>query len=222
MNMESAGKRLSLYRGESDAAPLVVLNTFQDEGEKVCDAIKEATDADFSLLCVAGLDWNHDLSPWQAPSLSDGEPPFSGGADEYLDVLTGTMIPEAVDRMGIQPSYMMLAGYSLAGLFAVYSLYRTDAFSRVASASGSMWFPGFVDLVGEREPVVLPDRLYLSLGDKESKTRNHLLSTVEPSTRNVYGIFLDKGVDSRYELNSGNHFKDPVGRMAKGIAWTLE
>ncbi len=222
MEMESAGKRLLLFRGESDEAPLVVLNTVHGEGRSVRDAIKEATDADFSLVCVGDLDWNGDLSPWRAEPLSDRDPPFSGRADEYLKSLTGEIVPDAVSRMGISPSYKVLAGYSLAGLFAVYSVYRTDMFSRIASASGSMWFPGFVGFVKGNQPVRLPEKAYFSLGDREARTRNLVLATVEDSTEAVCESFRERGTETTFELNPGNHFKDPAGRTAKGIAWILE
>ena len=104
----------------------------------------------------------------------------------------------------------------------MYSLYRTDVFSRVASASGSFWFPGFVDLVREREPSHMPDRIYFSLGDKEARTRNQILSTVEVGTRTVFGTFIEKGTDAVFEMNPGNHFRNPAERMARGISWMLD
>ncbi len=221
MEIESAGKKVLLFRGESDEAPLVVLNTVHGEGEKVHEAIEAETDADFSLVCVGGLDWDNEMSPWHAPSLSDKEPPFSGNADDYLKSLTDTIVPDAVSEMGVRPAYKVLAGYSLAGLFAVYSIYRTDMFSRIASASGSMWFPGFADFVETNEPLRMPEKLYLSLGDREARTRNQVLSTVEDITRAIHDSFVRKGVESVFEMNPGNHFKDPTGRMARGIAWIL-
>ncbi len=222
MEMESAGKRLLLFRGVSDGAPLVVLNTVHGEGESVYDAIKGCTDADFSLVCVGGLDWDNELSPWRADPLSNKEPPFSGGADEFLGSLTDEIVPDAVSRMGIRPSYKALAGYSLAGLFSVYSVYRTDMFSRIASASGSLWFPGFVGFVKDNQPVRLPGKAYFSLGDREAKTRNPVLATVEDSTKAVCESFREKGAETVFEMNPGNHFKDPAGRTAKGIAWILD
>lgn len=42
--------------------------------------------------------------------------------------------------------FIGIAGYSLAGLFALYALYKTDVFTRVASMSGSLWFPGIMGI----------------------------------------------------------------------------
>ena len=62
------------------------------------------------------------------------------------------------------PRWRGIAGYSLAGLFAVYALYRTDVFARAASVSGSLWFPGFREYVFSHTPLCRPDCVYFSLG----------------------------------------------------------
>ncbi len=41
------------------------------------------------------------------------------GADAYLETLTGEIIPAIITELGSEPAYIALAGYSLAGLFAV-------------------------------------------------------------------------------------------------------
>ena len=71
-----------------------------------------------------------------------------------------------------------IAGYSLAGLFALYAIYQTDLFSHVGSMSESLWFPGMKEYIFSHEPKCRPDCMYFSLGDKESKTRNTVLKSV--------------------------------------------
>ena len=61
----------------------------------------------------------------------------------------------------------------------MYALCNTDAFSRAASVSGSLWFPGFKEYVLSHPPIHRPDCVYFSLGDRESKTRNPVLQTVQ-------------------------------------------
>lgn len=221
MEMELSGKHLSVYPAASPDAPLVVINTYDGEGERVLEAVKGLTDVDFTLLSVSRLEWNRDMAPWDCPALFRGEPPFVGGADDYLQLLTGKLIPAVTEEAELSPSYTAIAGYSLAGLFALYSLYRTVGFSRVASASGSLWFPGLMDFVRDNEPMLLPDKLYLSLGDRESMTRNQTMSAVEQNTASISESFKKKGVETVFEMNPGNHFTDPEARMAKAIAWLL-
>ncbi len=219
--MNIAGKEVVLYPGRSAEAPLVVLNTVHGEGEEVLRAAR-SSGADLSLLVIGGLDWNRDLSPWEAPALSRGDEPFSGGADAYLEALTGEIMPRVMEEGGLEPGFCCIAGYSLAGLFSLYSLHRTDAFSRAASVSGSLWFQGACEFFRSNDFPRIPDRIYLSLGDKESKARHPVLSTVEDRTREAFSHYQSKGIESVFELNPGNHFRDAAGRMARGIRWILE
>ena len=49
-----------------------------------------------------------------------------------------------------------------------------------------------------------------------------LLSTVEDKTGKVYDQYKNKGIETTFEMNPGNHFKDADLRLAKGIAWILK
>lgn len=115
-----------------------------------------------------------------------------------------------------------IAGYSLAGLFAVYAAYHTDAFARIVSASGSLWYPDFLEYTQGHTLCRVPDKMYFSLGDREAKTKNHCLCLVEERTRTLYEKYSGQGIPTKFELNPGNHFMDAVGRMARGIRWILE
>jgi predicted alpha/beta superfamily hydrolase len=179
------------------------------------------TDKKVNLAVISDINWDDEMSPWECPPLSKNDIPCTGGADEYLVKLTGTIIPAIKKELAVEPEYIAIAGYSLAGLFAIYSLYKTDIFSRVVSASGSMWFPDFVEYASKNDFVRKPDRVYFSLGDKEARTRNNLLGTVEDKTKETYEHYKDSGIDTVFELNPGNHFKDADIRLAKGIAWIL-
>jgi hypothetical protein len=199
----------------------VILNTFEDDGESVYAAVKKITDVEFSLAAVGGIRWEAEMSPWKCPPVYKGGAPCTGEADVYLDTLTKEILPEILGQLSIKPSYTALAGYSLAGLFAVYALYRTDVFSRAASASGSFWFPNFLEFVLNNKMKVKPDCVYFSLGDKEAKARSSTLCTVEDNTRMLNKMCNELGIRSTFELNPGNHFKDAPLRMAKGIAWMI-
>ncbi len=206
--------------GDPRGVPLVVLNTIGDEGKEVYDDVRSMTDREFCLVCVAAARWNDSLSPWKAPAVF-GDEPFGGFADERIGWITGTLL-RSFEGEGKGPSCRIMAGYSLAGLFSLYSLYRTDAFDAVVSASGSLWFPGFIGMMETSELARRPQCVYLSLGDRESRTKNPVMSTVQDCTERASRILGSKGIDTVFELNPGNHFKDTSIRTAKGIAWALE
>ncbi len=78
-------------------------------------------------------------------------------------------MPEAEKELPGPPAWRGIAGYSLAGLFALYAICQTDVFSRVGCMSGSLWFPGFKEYVFSHEPKRWADCIYFSLGDREAR-----------------------------------------------------
>ena len=85
--------------------------------------------------------------------------------------------------------------------------------------SGSLWFPGFREYVFSHEVKRIPDHLFFSLGDRECRTRNPYLKNVQTNTEAIHAFFLQKGMDTIFQLVPGNHFKNAVRRTAAGIAW---
>ena len=123
---------------------LLILHCFSEEEEAVVKLLQGQEYFSFPLLCINNLNWQKDMCPWDSPALIKNEKDFIGGADEYLFLLEKEIIPRAVEILGEEPTYYALAGYSLAGLFALYAGYRSSLFSRIASVSGSLWYPDFV------------------------------------------------------------------------------
>ncbi len=214
--IDTAGRRSFLYPAEAPSSPLVVLNE-EMEPDGILNELRQLDCPDFSLLFAMIPDWNHDLSPWDCPPVFKKGDAFTGGADAYLDQLTGQIIPEAAEKAGLAPAWYGIAGYSLAGLFAVYSLYRTDLFSRAASMSGSLWFPGFPEYAESHELLRRPEKMYFSLGDREDRTRNELMRKVRVNMEELARCYQTLGIDTTCEMNPGNHFMDPEKRIAKGI-----
>ena len=152
-----------------------------------------------------------DLSPWDAPPVF-GREAFGHGAADTLDWLRSRLMPEVRAKYAISPDApVILGGYSLAGLFSLWCAAQTDDFAAVAAVSPSVWFPGwraYADQHALRSRVV-----YLSLGDREEKSRNPVLASVGDAMRRE---------DARLsEWNVGNHFQDAEKRCADGFAWCM-
>lgn len=215
------GKSVSIIGSSKSGVPIIYLNTFSDEGQKVYETAQAVSCPPFTLVAISDLDWNHDMVPWDSPPAFKNAEPCTGGADDYLRLLTREIIPTAEKELPGVPSWRGIAGYSLAGLFALYAIYRTDLFSRIGSMSGSLWFPGMKDYIFSHESKRWPDCVYFSLGDKESKTRNPILRSVRQSTEEIQAFYQDKGIDTVFQLNPGNHYDHAAERTAAGIAWML-
>lgn len=172
--------------------------------------IKKSTNRDFLLVAIKVESWNVDLSPWKAPAVF-GKEDFGDGAKDTLS--------EVLSLCSDRSRTYYIGGYSLAGLFALWTSYQSDIFSGVAAASPSIWFPGFIDYMKENE--IRTKSVYLSLGDREEKTRNPVMATVGEKIREAKALLDEKGVDCTLEWNQGNHFKDADIRTAKAFAWVL-
>ena len=55
-----------------------------------------------SIAVITGMDWDNDMTPWPAPGVPKGSPTFKGLAPQFLDELTGRIIPVIEKNIGIQ------------------------------------------------------------------------------------------------------------------------
>ena len=215
------GKTVSVFPANEPGSPLVYLNTVSGEDRQVLEAAQAVGFPLFNFVTVSDLTWSHDMAPWDSPAAFKKGEPFTGGADDYLRLLVEEIIPKTEKELAGPPEWRGIAGYSLAGLFALYTIYQTDLFSRVGCISGSLWFPGFKEYVLSHEPKRRPDCIYFSLGDKEAKTRNPVLKTVQEKTEEIQTFYQNKGIDTVFQLNPGNHFVQGIERTVAGIQWLL-
>lgn len=69
----------------------------------------------------------------------------SGGAEQFLDLLTQQIRPLINQRLEEKPKRQLLWGHSYGGLLVLYTLMtRPDAFDEFAAASPSLWWNGGV------------------------------------------------------------------------------
>lgn len=216
-NFTLSGKDITLYKAEKPNQPLVVLNMFEDDSSGVLAELQKMGDFDINLLVISKLTWNSELSPWEIAPISKQEPPFTGGAAEYLDWILNEALPKGLELIEGTPTKTYITGYSMAGLFALYVLYNCDVFERAACMSSSFWYPDFKEYVVSHDLKCVPEKLYFSLGDKEAKTKHQILKTVQENTEAIVNHLREQNIEVIFEMTEGNHFKDIDWRIAKGI-----
>ena len=163
------------YQGNRDAKVVLLqiigeheLPLLEEEFSHI-KAITQSTN--FLFITVQVDSWNDDLSPWVAEPIF-GDAAFAGNAEKLLTrIKNEVIVPLLSEHQDIK---IFAGGYSLAGLFVLWAVYRTNLFEGIAAVSPSVWFPKFVDFVHNNK--ILTNRVYLSLGDKEAKTRNQILA----------------------------------------------
>ena len=212
--------QVDIFGDISRELPVVYLHTFGHEGEEVWNEARKMQARRFILVAIDGLDYHRHLSPWATGKLFKHDDPCEGKGAEWLQQLASAVIPQV--EQGLKVSWRIIAGYSLAGLFAWWASYHTTLFKDVISVSGSFWFPGFVDFVRNHEFMKVPQHIYFSIGDKETRLKNPILNTVENHTRWLQQHYAAMGVNTAFDLNNGNHYNQVAWRIAKGITWMLK
>lgn len=64
-------------------------------------------------------------------------------------------------------------------------------------------------------------KAYFSVGSREKNTKNPRMRRVEDCTGQAARILERQGVETRFEINPGNHFADGAARLRKGLAFLL-
>ena len=212
-HFELCGRAVTLYA--DDAPQILFIQPVDTHDTELLDAEIEAMRdcaLPFALAAFAVKDWNRELSPWAAPPVF-GKVPFGGMAEETLSFVLACLLPELRVQLGADMK-VCVGGYSLAGLFALWAATETNAFSGVAAASPSVWFPGWMDYV-KANPIQAKS-VYLSLGDKEEQAKNPVMATVGDCIREQYAL-LQADHSVTLEWNPGNHFQDSEKRTARAF-----
>lgn len=222
-----ANKQINIYYKDNDNSktlPVIILNNFEENLSEIISECIHINSKEFILVEITNINWNKEMSPWKITSLFKNEEPYLGNADEYLKVLETEIIPEIekkIEKNNKKVKYYAIAGYSLSGLFGLYSGYKTDKFKKIITASGSMWYPNLENYIKENKISSKVESIYFSLGDKEKISKNPILKSVEEKTKLIQE-YLSNKVKTIYEENEGNHFNETAKRIAKGIKWSLE
>ena len=211
------GRLCFLYQDE--AATHLLIQPIDEHDLELLDqeieAIKKMSDKPFSLVAFMIKDWNQELTPWAAPAVF-GKVPFGSGAEKTLEFITSRLLPEVQENI----PHLILGGYSLAGLFALWSGYQTDKFDGIVAASPSVWFPKWIEYATDNK--LLAKSIYLSLGDKEEKAKNPVMAQVGNAIRRQNELLTGQMDNTILEWNPGNHFVDSEKRTAKGFAWVMD
>ena len=119
MNFEIDNKQIELFYNdtENSTLPVIVLNTYGDEGNLVWEECQKLNTKDFILVAISKIDWNNYMTPWECPPLYKGDSSYKGDADQYLDMVLNEIIPKAsniiTNEFHKEIDYIGIAGYSL-------------------------------------------------------------------------------------------------------------
>ena len=227
LNFKIEEKECILYTNENKKIECILIQPVDEHDMQLLDNevkyISENTNKTFSLAAFKINDWNSELTPWEMPLLR-GKGNFGNEAGKTLEFIKEKLIPSLAEFINIQDKNVkyILGGYSLAGLFSLWSGYQEDIFAGIAGVSPSVWYKDWMKFVKNNE--ILAKNVYLSLGNLEEKTKHQILSKIGDNIREYIEI-LENSENVKnciLDWNEGNHFRDSDIRMGKGFVWLLE
>ena len=219
--MQIGNKPCCIY-GEANAEYLLLQMTGEHEQQSIDSEVAAIAQSahQFLFAAISVENWNDALSPWEAPAVW-GKQGFGGNAADTLRFLTEQVMPTLKQQFNLPENVkIILGGYSLAGLFALWASTQTNLFYGIAAASPSVWFPGWMEF--EQQHPIQAQRVYLSLGDKEERTKNIVMAVVGDNICTLHSRLIERGADCTLEWSSGGHFKDADLRTAKAFQWVME
>lgn len=136
-----------------------------------------------------------------------------------LGWITAQLLPMLKGRWDNAP--MILGGYSLGGLFALWASTCTDEFTAVAAGSPSLWADWWGEYAAEH-----PSRakwVYMSVGNTEDHTRKMPYALMGECLRKQHALNQQQLGTARctLEWNEGGHFANIEVRKAKAFAWCV-
>lgn len=222
-DFELDGKKCHTYE-VGDGGPAIFWPTMVRDSDPVSEIISILNESEkelvsYTLFVIEVEDWNNEMSPWHFDA-GNGQV-FGDGGSETLDWIRDSAIPY-VEREFPRTTEFAITGYSLAGLFALWSFYSSDLFQAAGCCSGSLWFEGW-DKFADGAKTPENGAVYLSLGGKEPGSGNLLTASIGVQYHK-HNKRMEKDPSLRsytYIQNSGGHFSNPVGRVAKSIVWLV-
>lgn len=186
--------------------------------DRTAELIAQACDVPFVQAAFQVFDWDLDLTPWHDDAINR-KPEVGTKTGETLRYVTESLLPALKAEFGELP--VILGGYSLGGLFAIWSSTQTDCFTAIAAASPSLWIKDWLDFA--KAHPVKAGKVYLSLGDREEHVKNPAIARVGDSVRGEYELLkasLGSG-NCTLAWNPGNHFQDEDKRLAAAFSWCI-
>lgn len=200
---------------------IYIAGTFMENDlSEIYTRIYNKINKDF-IFCILTVDnWDDNLTPWEVGEIFKGRS-FGGHGNILLTTLCEKIIPYIKDTF-VECNRQIISGYSLAGLFSLWAVYESNIFDGAVCCSPSVWYPDWDKYIESRSLDQKTD-IYLSLGDKEEKTKHPLMKQVGERIRQQYAIIQkqDNVSEIILEWNEGGHFADTVDRVSKGIVWML-
>lgn len=200
------------------------------EVEKIWDKIIEPLEEKvlkgemkpFIAVGIYAKERQNEYTPWKQEGIAPRFVAFGGNAKEYLAFLTEELMPYIEENYRVDKENIGLMGYSLGGLFAIYTAFTEATFTKIASVSGSSWYPNLTQFVQTSQLANKEVKLYMSSGENEGAGKTNILKDAALCTHAIMKSLEEKVKSPEHfttYFDQGGHHNYLVERYQRAIQW---
>lgn len=205
----------TLHHADTQSAPILYVIDAPEHPLPLEDALELMPNVYSHVVRIPMTNWYDALTPWPAPSNFHEEPDFGGQAASTLTNILKT-IEDFESDSGLTPNSRAITGYSLGGLFALYTLINSKKFTACACLSGSVWYPGWLEWMRTNTPDLTHRFAFLSVGTKEKRAPIPFRLT-EKNLQLSAEILRQHDCEVEISLTPGGHMEHISERLSKGL-----
>ena len=189
---------------------------FLNDGDKMAEWNFEDTGC--IVFGIVPKDRLTEYTPWKANAIRKNAKNFGGECEGYLQAVK-EIVNAMEEKYRIFSDKIIFGGFSLGGLAAVYSLYRTERFSYVFSICGSFWFPDFCKFIETEKLLNKNAHLFMLNGYKEGSNHQNILENAPQNAQSVHAILASQIRKSVSVFDEYGHHEAMENRVNKVKIW---
>lgn len=148
-----------------------------------------------------------EYTPWCAKANDKRFPDFGGKGKEYLEFLTNdfSLALEKEFRISNQKKDHKIMGHSLGGLIALYSIFQSDYYGKIAGICSSQWYQDWISFLEKQEIKNKNVQLILLAGKKEGIGKTTIQKDAVKCSEIAYGILKKRIGQEKVTLQWDNY-----------------
>lgn len=180
------------------------------------------------LVSLSGDNRLNDFTPWPASSLVGHFPDFGGEGNQYISWMENELMPAVEDFLKesgadqAKDFESVLLGYSLGGLLGVYASFKSKAFAKIVSISGSFWYPEWDSFIQNHMPARSDVKYMMAYGNREGLGKKSIQKDAVIRSEVTYRILCQYTKEFPVIVDDGGHHDHLKERLSHAAKWICE
>lgn len=177
------------------------------------------------LVGVTPIDRLDEYTPWFSKSLNERFHDFRGQADNYLEFLLNDLQSylESEFKISKNKEDRKIMGYSLGALVSLYSAYKNNNYSKIASICASQWYENWVKFIEEENMINNSFKLIMISGKKEGQNKITIHRHAPKFSEQSYKIFKRRIGENNVKMiwDDYDHHENVLNRYKMALEFLL-